>query len=387
LIDKPPGAELAVPPGFKVNVFARDLQAPRNMRVAPNGDIFLTETQSGRVTVMRPSADGATAASVEVYAQGLVLPFGIAFYPSGSQPQWLYVAETNRVVRYAYTVGDQKARGIPEIVVPQLSPVAGGGHFTRDIALSPDGHRMFVSVGSQSNVAEDMPKKTTAEAKAWEATTALGAAWGNEANRADVLVFEVGSGKPGKIFATGIRNCASLTIQPQTGDLWCTTNERDMLGDDLVPDYSTRVQEGAFYGWPWYYMGKYKDPRLKGDRPDLQGKAVVPDVPYQAHSAPLNLIFYTATSGRSVFPEKYLGDGFAVMHGSWNRAFRTGHKMVRVRMKNGVPTGEYEDFLVGFIASDGNAWGRPVAATVASDGSLLMSDDGANVIYRISYAH
>jgi glucose/arabinose dehydrogenase len=276
---------------------------------------------------------------------------------------------------------------VPEVVVPQLSPTAGGGHFTRDIAFSLDGKRMFVSVGSSTNVAEDMPKKTPAEVKAWEAEHGLGAAWGPEANRADVLVFDVGSNKPGKVFASGIRNCVGLTVQPGTGDLWCTTNERDMLGDDLVPDYSTRVKEGGFYGWPWYYMGKNEDPRLKGERPDLAGKAIVPDVPYQAHSASLNLVFYTQTTGASAFPKEYLGDGFAVMHGSWNRAFRTGHKVVRVLMKNGVPTGEYEDFMVGMIADDGNAWGRPVGATVAKDGSLLISDDGANLVYRISYGH
>jgi glucose/arabinose dehydrogenase len=159
-----------------------------------------------------------------------------------------------------------------------------------------------------------------------------------------------------------------------------------MLGDDLVPDYSTRVREGGFYGWPWYYMGNHEDPRRAGERPDLAGKAIVPDVPYQSHSAVLNMVFYTATSGSSAFPKEYVGDAFAVMHGSWNRSFRTGHKIVRVRMKHGVPTGEYDDFLVGFIADDGNAWARPVGATVASDGSLLMSDDGANLIYRISYA-
>jgi glucose/arabinose dehydrogenase len=293
----------------------------------------------------------------------------------------------NRVVRYAYKVGDLKASGVPEVVVAELSPV-GGGHFTRDVAFSPDGKRMFVSVGSQSNVAEDMPKKTPAEVKAWEAQHGLGATWGNEENRAAVRVYDVSDkldpNKAGKTFATGIRNCVSLTVQPKTGDLWCTTNERDMLGDDLVPDYSTRVKEGGFYGWPWYYMGKYEEPRLKGDRPDLAGKAIVPDVPYQAHSAAVNLLFYTATSGASAFPKEYVGDGFAVLHGSWNRAFRTGHKVVRVKMKNGVPTGEYEDFLVGFIADDGNSWGRPVAIVVASDGSMLLADDGANLIYRIS---
>ena len=385
LVDKPADAKLAVPKGFKVDVFTSDVQAPRAMRLAPNGDIFLTETQTGRVKVLRPSADGSTAATVEVFAQGLNLPFGMGLYPSGGDPQWLYVAETNRVVRYAYKVGQTQATGVPEVVVPELSPSGGGGHFTRDLAFSSDGKRMFVSVGSASNVAEDMPKKTPDEIKAWEQEHGLGATWGGETNRADVLVFEAGAGKPGKVFASGIRNCVGLTVNPGTGDLWCTTNERDMLGDDLVPDYSTRVMEGRFYGWPWYYMGQYEDPRLKGDRPDLAGKATVPDVPYQAHSAALNLVFYTAAKGSSVFPKEYQGDGFAVMHGSWNRAFRTGHKIVRVRMKNGVPTGEYDDFMVGFIADDGNAWGRPVGAVVAADGSLLMSDDGNNLIYRISY--
>ena len=387
VVPKPADAKLSVPKGFEVNVFTTDVSAPRRMVLAPNGDIFLTETQNGRVKVMRPSADGSTAASVDVFAQGLVLPFGIAFYPNAKEPQWLYVAETNRVVRYAYKVGQQQASGVPEVVVPQLYPGSGGGHFTRDLVFSRDGQRMFVSVGSGSNVAEDMPKKNAEEVKAWEQDHGLGTTWGTEENRADVLVFDVSSDKPGKVFASGIRNCVGLTINPRTGDLWCTTNERDMLGDNLVPDYSTRVKEGAFYGWPWYYMGDHEDPRLKGDRPDLAGKATVPDVPYTAHSAALNLLFYTATQGSSAFPKEYVGDGFAVLHGSWNRAFRTGHKIVRVRMKDGVPTGEYDDFLVGFIADDGDAWGRPVGDVVAADGSLLLSEDGNNTIYRISYQH
>ena len=276
---------------------------------------------------------------------------------------------------------------MPEVVVPQLYSSKASGHFTRDLAFSLDGKRMFVSVGSESNVADTMPKKPLAEAKAWDAARgATGAAWDNEANRAAVLVFDAAQPGAPKLFATGIRNCVGLTMQPVKGELWCTTNERDMLGDDLVPDYTTRVKQGGFYGWPWYYMGKNEDPRLKGERPDLAGKAIVPDVPFQAHSAAVNLAFYTATSGASVFPKQYLGEGFAVLHGSWNRAFRTGHKVVRVLMKNGVPTGEYEDFMTGMIADDGNAWGRPVGATVAKDGSLLISDDGANLIYRISYA-
>jgi glucose/arabinose dehydrogenase len=355
------------------------------MRLAPNGDILLTEMNRGRVMVMRPSADGTTAASVELFAQGLNLPYGMALYPSGSNPQWLYVAENNRVVRYAYKVGDEHARGLPEVVVPQLYQ-SSGGHVTRDLVFSADGKRMFVSVGSATNVAETMPRKSPQEIVPWEAVHGLGAAWGPEENRADVLVFNVGPAGPGKVFASGIRNCSALTLQPATGELWCTTNERDNLGDGLVPDYSTRVREGAFYGWPWYYMGKHEDPRLAGQRPDLAGKATVPDVLYQPHSSSLGLVFYSAMTGRSTFPREYQGDGFAVFHGSWNSSFRTGHKIVRVRMKNGVPTGEYDDFLVGFIASNGDAWGRPAGLVVAADGSLLLSDDEANLIYRVSYA-
>jgi glucose/arabinose dehydrogenase len=383
VVDRPANAKPALPPGFKFDVFASDLRGPRRMAVAANGDVLITETQGGRVSVMRPTSDGSKAQKITVFAEGLRQPFGITFYPDAKNAQWLYVAETHRVIRYRYDTGDQKARGAPEIVVSDLP--AGGGHFSRDVVFSPDGKRMFVSVGSASNVAESMSRKSPDEIKAWEAAHGLGAAWDSETNRAAVLVYDVGANRPGKIFATGIRNCVSLAIQPKTGDLWCTTNERDLLGDDLVPDYSTRVKEGGFYGWPWYYMGNYEDPRLKGQRPDLAGKATVPDVPLQAHSAADNLAFYTATSGSSAFPKEYVGDAFIALHGSWNRAFRTGHKIVRARIKDGVPTGEYEDFLVGFILDDGNAWARPVAAAVMNDGSLLMSEDGNNFVYRISY--
>ncbi len=387
LVPRPADAQVKLPPGFTFSVFASGTTGARKMLLAPNGDIFLSETTAGRVVIMRPSADGTHADQIFTFAQGLDLPHGLAFYPDARDPQWLYVAETNRVVRYPYKSGDTQASGVPQIVVARLSPVAGGGHFSRDIAFSPDGRKMYVSVGSQSNIAEDLPKKTVEQAKAWEATHGLGTAWGNEENRADVLVYDVGSGKPGKVYASGIRNCVSLTVQPLNGALWCTTNERDMLGDDLVPDYATRLQPGQWYGWPWYYMGNHEDPRHAGERPDLAGRVTSPDVPFQAHSAALNLIFYTATSGSAAFPKEYLGEGFAVLHGSWNRAFRTGHKIVRVRMKNGVPTGEYDDFLTGFIVDDGNAWGRPVALLVNRDGSLLLSDDGSNVVYRIAYRH
>jgi glucose/arabinose dehydrogenase len=307
------------------------------------------------------------------------------FYPAGAAPQWLYVAEMNRVVRFRYSSGDGVAAGQPEVVVSQLAST-GGGHYTRDLVFSPDGRRMFVAVGSLSNVAEDMPEKSAADIKAWDAEHGIGAAWGQEENRADVLVFDVGSDRPGKPFATGIRNCVALAVQPRTGDLWCTVNERDGLGDYLVPDYSTRVREGGFYGWPWYYMGDREDPRQAGERPDLKGKTITPDVPYEAHSAAVGFAFYTVTSGRSAFPAEYVGDAFAVFHGSWNRADRTGHKVVRVPIENGVPTGEYVDFLVGFITPDGKPWGRPSYITVMGDGALLLGDDDGDVIYRISYA-
>ncbi len=382
-VAKPDDAKLRLPPGFKIDVFTRDVDGPRVMRVAPNGDIFVAESQQGRIKVLRPSADGASVASAAVFATGLTRPFGMQFYPAGADPKWLYVAEMNRVVRYPYGVGDTKPGGNLEVVVAQLASTEGG-HYTRDLVFSPDGRRMFVAVGSLSNVADDLPKKTPAEIRSWEAEHGVGAAWGNEANRADVLVFDVGSNAPGKPFATGIRNCVSLAVQPGTGELWCTVNERDALGDNLVPDYSTRVREGGFYGWPWYYMGDNEDPRHAGERPDLVGKVIKPDVPYEAHSAAVGLAFYTATTGRSAFPAEYVGDAFAVFHGSWNRADRTGHKIVRVPIENGVPTGEYIDFLVGFITPDGQPWARPASVTVASDGSLLMSDDDADLIYRIS---
>ncbi len=383
LVAQPAGAQLSVPPGFRVALFAAHLEGPRKMLVAANGDIFVGEMRGGRIAALRPTADNGALVSRTNYATGLAQPFGLAFYPDAEHAQWLYVAQVDRVVRYAYTTGDLSARGEPQIVVSDLPH--GGGHSTRDIAFSPDGRRLFVSVGSGSNIAETMSKKTPAQIRAWEAQHGLGAAWDQETDRADVLVFENGSQQPGRSFATGLRNCVSLTRQPQTGELWCTTNERDLLGDDLVPDYSTRIKAGAFYGWPWYYLGDHEDPRLVGERPDLRGHVTVPDVLFQSHSAPLGLTFYTATNGASAFPAQYVGDGFVSFHGSWNRGFRTGHKIVRMRMHDGVPTGDYEDFLTGFIVDNGNAWGRPVATVELLDGSLLMSDDGAGVIYRISY--
>lgn len=384
VVDRPANAKLSVPKGFKVDVFTKELDGPRVVRVAPNGDIFVSETSSDRVRVLR-ATDGAPAPSqTDVFASGLDRPFGIAFYPLGENPQWVYVANRNSVVRFAYRSGDLKARGKPQIVVPKLSK-SSGGHSTRDIAFSRDGSRLFVSVGSGSNVAEKESRKSPEDIQAWDAKHGLGAAWGDETLRADVLVFDPEGRQPAKIFATGIRNCVGLNVHADTGDVWCTVNERDGLGDDLVPDYSTRVREGHFYGWPWYFMGQFEDPRHKGVRPDLAGKATVPDVLFQPHSAALTLTFYPDTPvGPSAFPAEYRGDAFVALHGSWNRTKRTGYKVVRLPLDKGVPTGAYEDFMTGFVVDDNDVWGRPVGVAVAHDGALLVSDDGGDLIWRIA---
>lgn len=381
---RPAGAELKTLPGFSVAPFAK-LQGPRMIRVAPNGDIFVAETEAGQVSVLR-AADGAAKPTVDqVFVDGLDRPFGMAFYPPGPNPKWVYIAEPNSVVRIPYANGDLKARAAPQTVAPRLAADTRG-HSTRDVAFSPDGRRMFISVGSASNIADGMARKTPEEARAWQADHALGAAWGPEEHRADVLVADP-DGKNLKVFAAGIRNCVSLAIHPVTHDLWCATNERDMLGDNLPPDYVTRVREGAFYGWPWFYIGDHEDPRLKGQRPDLAGKVTTPDVLFQPHSAPLGMSFYTARGGPAAFPAEYRGDAFVGLHGSWNRNPRTGYKIVRVMLKNGVPTGAYEDFVTGFVIDGKSVWGRPVATAVAHDGALLFTDDAGDTVWRVAYGH
>jgi glucose/arabinose dehydrogenase len=360
VIPRPEGAALKAPLGFTVTLFAEGLLSPRLLNVAPNGDIFVAETYANQVRVLRPSADGSSAAETTVFAAGLEQPFGIAFYPPGPKPRWVYVANTNSVVRFPYRNGDLRAEGRPEIIVPKLPE---GGHSTRAVAFSNDGARMFVSVGSASNIS---------------ATT--GGADPGENRRADVLAFTP-EGKGERVFADGIRNCVGLAVHPATGDLWCAVNERDGLGDNLVPDYVTRVREGGFYGWPWWYLGDNEEPRYKGRRPNLKGRITVPDVLVQSHSASLQMTFYTGTQ----FPKDYRGDAFVAEHGSWNRSQRTGYKLIRVILKDGVPTGEYEDFVTGFVVSEVNVWGRPVGVATAADGSLLLSEDGNGSIWRIAF--
>jgi glucose/arabinose dehydrogenase len=377
VVPRPPAAVPQVPAGFRIELFAEGLSGPRQMRVAPNGDIFVAETRAGRIRVLR-AADGDSKPSAnEIYASALNRPFGIAFYPRGDNPQWIYIANTDSVVRFPYRAGDLKAAGKAETVVAELPH--GYGHSTRDIVFSGDNKRMLVSVGSASNDAEAMGSPAGGLQK-WSGEHSLGASWGNETNRAAVLVFDP-DGKRASVFAAGIRNCVGLAVHPTSGGLYCSTNERDGMGDNLVPDYVTRVREGAFYGWPWFYIGNNEDPRHAGERPDLRGKVSVPDVLIQAHSASLGLTFYDGNA----FPSEYRGDGFAAEHGSWNRSKRTGYKIIRIRLRDGVPTGEYQDFVTGFVINDSEVWGRPVGVAVAHDGALLMSEDGNGTIWRITH--
>ena len=355
-----------VPAGFTVSPFSQDMDGPRNMRTAPNGDLYVVETGRGRISVFR-NQGGRLSAARETFAENLNQPFGIAFLRG-----YVYVANVGSVVRIP------SAGGKPETVVANLSTT--GGHSTRDIAVSADGQYMYVSVGSASNVAEDIGKAPAD----FIAGHALGESWGSEAGRALVLRFRT-DGSDRHVFATGIRNCVGLAFRPGTNDLYCTTNERDMLGDNLVPDYFTRIADGQFFGWPWYYLGDHEDPRQAGLRPDLKGKVSLPDTLFVSHSAPLGFTFYHAPVGAaSAFPPQYDGAAFIALHGSWNRAARTGSKVVIARMKDGRPTGEYEDFLTGFILDDRHVSGRPVGVAVGPDGALYVSDDAGNRIWRVA---
>jgi len=364
LIPRPQNAWPKALPGFKVELYATGLHNPRLIRTAPNGDVFLAESHAGDVKVFRGISSDGKPQQVQVFASGLRQPFGIAFYPPGSDPQWIYVADTDAVLRFPYRNGDLKARGAQQPIaeLPGGGLLRGGGHWTRDLAFSRDGKKMYVSVGSRSN--DDDTDNNSAEH-----------------HRADILEFNPdGSGL--RVYAWGIRNAVGIAVNPMTGELWASVNERDGLGDNLPPDYITHIQENGFYGWPWYYIGAHPDPRHAGKHPELKDRVIVPDVLVQPHNASLEMTFYQG----SQFPGEYQGDIFAAEHGSWNRATRTGYEVIRVPLhQQGRASGEYEDFLTGFVTADGQVWGRPVGITVAKDGSLLVTDDGSNSIWRASY--
>ena len=373
------GAVPMVPPGYKVELYSEgDWQQPRLARTAPNGDIFVADSKAGKIYVLRGVGPDGKAQQKEVFAsvesfdseKGKTLPFGINFYPAVN-PKWVYVANTINVVKFPYKAGDLHAGGPAEVVVKELPGFAqlrGGGHWTRDVVFSKDGTRMFISVGSRSNV-DDTDNNP------------------GEFHRADVLEYKP-DGTFVKVYASGIRNCVGEAVNPITGDLWCSTNERDRLGNHLVPDYITHVQEDGFYGWPWYYMstnGGVQDPRHQGKHPELQGKVITPDVLMQPHMASLEMLFYPTMKGASAFPASFDGDIFAAEHGSWNRKNRAGYEVVHAFVQNGKATGEYEDFVTGFTTPDGKVWGRPVGVTVGKDGSLYVVEDGANTIWRVTY--
>ena len=359
VVSRPQNAWPVAPEGFKVELFASGLDNPRWLRTASNGDIFLAESEAGRIRVFRGiTADGKPEESA-IFASGLKRPYGIAFYPPGPDPEWIYIGNTNEVIRFPYHNGDLKASGASQ----HIADLPAGGHWTRAIAFSPDGKKMFVGVGSASNV-DDTDTHPS------------------EKDRADILACDPLNCQL-TVYAYGIRNAGGgIAVNPKTSELWCSVNERDALGDNLVPDYITHVEEGGFYGWPWWYIGAHQDPRHVGKHPELKDKVIVPDVLLQPHNASLEFTFYQGDK----FPNEYDGDIFASQHGSWNKTVRVGYEVIRVPLhQTGRATGEYEDFLTGFVLPDGHVWGRPVGITVAHDGSLLVSDDGSNSIWRVSY--
>lgn len=357
VVSRPSDMWPQAPAGFKVELYAHNIAAPRKIVKAPNGDLFVAQSDAGQVEVFRGLKDGKPEQE-SVFAKGLKMNYGIAFYPLGDNPQWVYFGNTNSVVRYPYHNGDLKASGPSQTIVEKLP--SGGGHWTRDLAFSLDGSKLFVAVGSASNI--DNPDTHS-----------------KEFHRANILEFTP-EGKFVKVYASGIRNPAGIAVNPTTGQLWCSVNERDMIGDNLVPDYITSVKEDGFYGWPWYYMGDHHDPRLP-EKPELGTKATVPDVLLRPHNASLGMIFYEG----SQFPAQYKGDIFAAEHGSWNRSTRVGYEVIRVPLDDGHAKGEYEDFLTGFVLPNGEVWGRPVGVAVASDGSLMVTDDGSKSIWHVSY--
>jgi len=349
---RPPAGFLpTVPQGFRVNVFATNFKRPRWLTVAPNGDIFLADMGSGDIIVMRDPEHTGGAQVREVFVSGQKRPFGIAFHEN-----YVYVGNTNEVVRFPYDPKTSKRLGEAE----HLLDLPGGGHDTRSLAFSADGKHLFIGVGSESNINT-----------------------GEDPRRAAVTVCDP-DGKNARRFATGLRNPVGLALEPVTGEVWTTVNERDELGDDLPPDYLTSLKDGGFYGWPYSYIGDNVDPRVKPQKPDLVARAIIPDVLLGAHVAPLQFAFYTAKQ----FPESYWGGAFVAQHGSWNRTARSGYQVAFVAFKNGKPSADPVPFMTGLVPDPGgpDVLGRPVGVAVAPDGSLLVSDDGAAVIYRISAA-
>lgn len=352
IIEMPSGAKLNLPPGFKAEIFADNLVNPRNLAIAPNGDLFVVESSRNRITVLRDANHDGKAELRSVFAEGLNLPFGITF-----QNNFIYVANTGSVIKFSYNNGDLKRREKPVSVITGIPERGYNQHWTRNILFSQDGKKLYLTVGSAENIAEE------------------------PAPRASIMQFNAdGTGK--RVFANGLRNPVGLAWNPVTGGLWATCVERDYMGDDVVPDFITSIKDGGFYGWPYFYVGQNPQPRMPS-KPSLKSKSLIPDVLVTAHSVPLGLVFYQS----EMFPPEYKNDAFVAFHGSTNRASRTGYKIIRIRFQNGKLIPGYEDFCTGWMLSPTKkeVWGRPAGMTVAKDGSLLIADDGGNRIWRISY--
>ena len=354
VVARPEGARLNMPPGFKAETFTEGgFKRLRWITVAPNGDVFVADSEAGQIIILRDKNRDGVAEERFTFASGLKQPFGMAFWQD-----YFYVGNTDAVVRFRYQAGQTQATGTPE----KITDLPGRGyreHWTRNLEFNPQGTKLYVTIGSQSNVdAEPEP-------------------------RASVLEMNP-DGSNRRIFASGTRNPIGLAFNPTTKRLWSAVQERDRLGDDLVPDYVTEIKDGGFYGWPFSYVGQNVDPRRRGERPDLVRQAIVPDVLIQAHSAVLGLTFYTG----NMFPAEYRGDAFVALHGSWNRSRRTGYKIIRIRFRDGKPVGGYDDFLTGWMLGEDRreVWGRPVGLATLADGSMLITDDGTNKVWRVTYA-
>jgi glucose/arabinose dehydrogenase len=353
LIVAPPASfRPEVPLGFKVSVFARGFAQPRWMAVAPDGDIFVADSSAGEVVILHAAAGQPAAEPREVFADHLNLPFGIAFHND-----YAYVADTDEVLRFRYDPRNSRRLSNPE----RILHLPGGGynqHWTRSLAFSPDGKRMFVSVGSRTNVSIE-----------------------SDPRRGAILVSDP-DGRNMRVYAAGLRNAVGIGFSSESTNLWATVNERDNTGEDVPSDYFTHVVEGGFYGWPYSYLGQHLDNRV-APRPELVAKAIVPDMLLGAHVAPLQFVFY----GGHQFPNAYWGGAFIAEHGSWNRRLKSGYQVVFIPFRAGVPAGAPLPFFSGFVPALAGkvVYGRATGLAVAPDGSLLISDDGGNLIWRVSY--
>ncbi|HVA00264.1 MAG TPA: sorbosone dehydrogenase family protein [Terriglobia bacterium] len=344
------GFKPRAPEGFSVSLFARGFKEPRYLTVAPDGDVFVADSTLGEVIVLHDPGRGAASNGRTVFADGLAQPFGIAFHGN-----YVYVADTNEVLRFRYDPKTSRRLGKREHI---LGLPGGGMHWTRTVVFSQDGKKMYVAAGSDCNVCVEP-----------------------DSRRAAITAADP-DGRNASIYASGLRNAVGLAINPETGELWADVNERDMMGDDLPPDYFTHVTPGGFYGWPYSYIGQHLDPRVKTSRPDLVAKAIIPDVLLKPHVAPLECVFYRGDQ----FPEPFRHGAFIAEHGSWNRSILSGYEVVFIPFRAGRPGGDPAVFLTGFDPDPHSRVvnGRPAGVAEAKDGSLLVSDDGGNVIWRVS---